>query len=305
MARVQAIGLGKSYGSTPALTDLSFEVVPGRVTALLGPNGSGKSTAMRLMLGLDRGAGETLFDGVPYERLDSPGTRVGAMLSARAAHPGRSAGNHLTMVAAGLGIERSRCGSVLEQVELSGAANRRLGTFSMGMVQRLCLAAALLGSPDTLMLDEPGNGLDPQGMAWLRGFLVDYAARGNALLLSSHLLSDLQDYVEDVVVIGHGRHLASGPLESFLETHEGAEVVVRTDANAALGRELAPYATSCWERDGRTHVRGMSLEDVGRLAHRCDATVFELRQVTPSLERAYLSVLEAGRADAPRLEEAR
>ena len=212
--RIQAQGLTKRFGGRTVVDDLSFTVEPGRVTGFLGPNGAGKSTTLQLMLGLVLGGGRTLFDGRPYRELADPPREVGAVLDARAFHPRRSARDHLRMLAAGAGVPDRRVDDVLERVGLGAVAHRPAGGFSLGMAQRLGLAAALLPDPRALLLDEPANGLDPHGVAWLRE-LLRAAARDRAVLVSSHLLAEMQLLADHVLVIGRGRLLADAPLREL------------------------------------------------------------------------------------------
>ena len=247
MARIEATGLTKRYGSKLAVDQLSFTVEPGVVTGFLGPNGAGKSTTMRLMLGLDHGPGETTFDGKHYRELHHPMRHVGAVLEAKAFHPTRTARNHLAMLAAAGGIPRQRVDEVLEYVGLTDVARRRPKTFSLGMGQRLGLACALLGDPHTLILDEPANGLDPQGITWLRSFLKSYAADGKTVFVSSHLLAEMALMADRLVVIGLGRLIASGSVDEFVRSVSSTSVLVRTpqpeqllDALPAVDAEVAP-----------------------------------------------------------------
>ncbi len=206
---IEVRGLTKRYGSTLAVDKLSFDVQPGAVTGFLGPNGSGKSTTMRMLLGLDTpDSGQARIDGRPYRELRWPLRSVGAMLEARAFHPGRSARSHLRALAAGSDIPKSRVDEVLDIVGLSTVAGRRAGKFSLGMAQRLGLAAALLGDPAVLVLDEPVNGLDPEGIRWIRGLLRSLAEQGRTVLVSSHLISEMALTAERLIVIGHGHLLA-------------------------------------------------------------------------------------------------
>jgi ABC-2 type transport system ATP-binding protein len=206
---IEARGLVKRYGSTTAVDHLSFDIRPGTVTGFLGPNGAGKSTTMRMILGLDRpDAGTATINGHSYREMHWPLREVGALLEARAFHPGRTARAHLTALAAGNGIRRERVDEVLEITGLSPAADRRAGKFSLGMAQRLGIASALLGDPPVLMLDEPVNGLDPEGIRWIRYLLKSLAAQGRTVLISSHLISEVALTAEDLVVIGQGRLLA-------------------------------------------------------------------------------------------------
>ncbi|HZD72697.1 MAG TPA: ATP-binding cassette domain-containing protein [Actinomycetota bacterium] len=244
---IEARGLTKRYGSTLAVDRLSFDVRPGVVTGFLGPNGSGKSTTMRLILGLDRpDAGQARIDGVAYRKLRWPLREVGALLEARTFHPGRGARQHLLALAASNRIARARVEEVLEMVGLAGVARRRAGSFSLGMGQRLGIAAALLGDPGVLLLDEPVNGLDPEGVRWVRELVRSLAAQGRAVLLSSHLIGELALVAERLVVIGRGRLLADttvteltargGTLEDAFFALTGASAEYRAAAPAEGGR---------------------------------------------------------------------
>src|SRR5829696_4225332 len=232
-AAIELHGLSKSFGRVQAVHDLSFSVQFGRVTGFLGPNGAGKSTTLRTLLGLIHPhAGTATFGGVRYEQLPHPSSHVGAVLEEASFHPGRSGRNHLRILAAAGSHPDSRVGAVLDQVDLAGAANRRVKGCSMGMRQRLAIAAALLGDPEVLILDEPTNGLDPPGIRWVRDLLRSEAGRGRAVLVSSHLLSEVAQSVDDVVVISHGVLRANGPLEQVLGSPEGPVTRVRaTDAD--------------------------------------------------------------------------
>ncbi len=237
---IVAQGLSKRYGQVRAVDDLSFTVEPGAVTGFLGPNGAGKSTTMRLMLGLDHGSGRTEFHGRTYGELDQPAQTVGVVLDARAVHPGRTARNHLRMIAAGAGLPARRVDEVLELVGLRDAAKRRAGGFSLGMAQRLALAAALLGNPPTLMLDEPANGLDPEGVRWLRDLLKALAAEGRTILVSSHLLNEMAHLADALIVIGGGRLIASEPLDDFVARHSAGQRSLE-DAFLAATADAAQY----------------------------------------------------------------
>ena len=208
--------LSKRFGGRTAVHDLSFDVRPAAVTGFLGPNGAGKSTTLRLMLELDRGTGETRFNGCRFSHLPNPVRQVGAVLEARDFHPGRTARNHLRMLAAGGGVDPARVDEVLGLVALADAVDRRAGGLSLGMGQRLGLATALLGDPGTIILDEPGNGLDPQGVRWLRDLLRGFAAEGRTVLVSSHQLMEMQELADDLVVIGRGRLVAQGSVAEFV-----------------------------------------------------------------------------------------
>ncbi|GLY18176.1 ATP-binding cassette domain-containing protein [Kineosporia rhizophila] len=230
--------LTKRYGSRIAVQDLSFDVQPGVVTAFLGPNGAGKSTTLRLMLELDHGEGVTTFDGTRFSQMSDPVHTVGAVLETRAWHPGRTARNHLRMLAIGGGVAEQRVDEVLTTVGLADVADRRPGGFSLGMAQRLSLAAALLGDPGTIILDEPENGLDPQGIHWLRTLLRGLANEGRTVLVSSHQLAGVEALAQEVVVLGRGRVLAQGSLQQFV-AEAGAERL--EDAYLQVTEEAVEY----------------------------------------------------------------
>ncbi|MFE2527584.1 ATP-binding cassette domain-containing protein [Streptomyces sp. NPDC059382] len=289
MALIEARGLTKRFGEKTVVENLSFRVEPGKVTGFLGPNGAGKSTTMRLMLGLEAGEGETLFDGVPYRELSQPTHRVGAMLDARSFHPARTAVNHLRMLAKGAGLPLSRADEVLEQVGLTPVATARPKGFSLGMGQRLGIAAALLGEPDTLILDEPANGLDPQGIHWLREFLTRYAAGGNSVLISSHLLTEVEAVAEQLVVIGRGRLITDLPLSEFIRSFELDAVLTRTSDAEGLARAAAEAGGTVLElKDELVVVRGLSQRRIAEIAADHRILVYELVARTSTLEAAYL-----------------
>ncbi len=282
-------GLDKRFGRTHAVQDLSFDVRPGVVTGFLGPNGAGKSTTLRLMLGLDHGAGETLFDGRPFTALRRPLLEVGAVLEARAFHPTRTAGDHLRMLAAANRLPAGRVQEVLAAVGLAEVAQRRPGGFSLGMGQRLGLAAALLGDPHTLVLDEPANGLDPQGIQWLRRFLRGFAAGGRTVFVSSHLLAEMALMADDLVVIGRGRLISAGPVTGFLDRFTARHVLVRTPAGEQLAGLLREGGAAVGvEPDGALTVTGPDCAQVGDLAARYGIAVHELTLRAASLEDAFL-----------------
>ncbi len=289
MAVIVARGLGKRYGSTVAVDNLGFEVHPGAVTGFLGPNGAGKSTTIRLMLGLDSGHGETTFDGRRYGELDRPLREVGSLLEAKSFHPTRTARNHLRMLAASNGIARGRADEVLEFVGLSSVAKKKPGNFSLGMGQRLGLAAALLGDPETLILDEPANGLDPAGINWLRTFLKDYAARDRSVFVSSHLLAEMALMADHLVVIGRGRLIAAGPVDDFLTSASGTALIVRGPdlgpLREALGRMDATVAEI---ESGALSITGMTQAEIGDIAFERNVRLHELTTHTASLEEAFL-----------------
>ena len=289
---IQARGLTKRFGSTLAVDDLSFTVEPGKVTGLLGPNGAGKSTTLHLMVGLVRGGGRTLFDGRPYQELACPMRVVGAMLEARALHPRRSARSHLRMLAAAAGVPDRRVDQVLDQVGLSPVAHRRAGGFSLGMAQRLGLAAALLAEPRALLLDEPANGLDPHGVAWLRELLRAQAAQGRVVLVSSHLLAEMQLLADHLLVLGRGRLLADEPTDRFLGRSRRSSVLVRSpDADRLAGLLAGQGATVQRNGVGELAVFGVSTQVVGELAHQHRLRLHELASRGASLEAAFLELV--------------
>jgi ABC-2 type transport system ATP-binding protein len=289
MAVIEARGLAKSYGGKPAVADLSFDVRPGSVTGFLGPNGAGKSTTMRLMLGLDNGQGSTTFDGKPFVSLKHPMRHVGALLEAKPFHPTRKARNHLIMLAAANRIPVSRVDQVLEQLGLAAVARKKPRTFSLGMGQRLGLAAALLGDPHTLILDEPANGLDPQGIQWMRQLLKHQASSGRSVFVSSHLLSEMALMADHLVVIGRGRLIANGPIGDFIKNASKNSVVVRspqaTDL-AALLQERGATVTSV--EPSVLSVVGLDAATIGDLAFDRSIRVHELSNRTATLEEAFL-----------------
>jgi ABC-2 type transport system ATP-binding protein len=293
MTVIEARGLGKVYGGKPAVEDLSFEVRPGSVTGFLGPNGAGKSTTMRLMLGLDHGAGSTTFDGVPFTSLEQPMRHVGALLEAKPFHPTRKARNHLRMLAAANGIRASRVDEVLEQLGLTSVALKRPRTFSLGMGQRLGLAGALLGDPSTLILDEPANGLDPQGIQWIRELLRGFAATGRSVFVSSHLLSEMALMADQLVVIGRGRLIASGPIEDFVRTSTRNAVIVRspqaTELVDVLRREQAAVEAI---KPGMVSVTGLDAARIGDLAFEHRIRLHELSNRVATLEEAFLEATQ-------------
>jgi ABC-2 type transport system ATP-binding protein len=290
---IEAQSLRKRYGGTLAVDDLSFAVRPGQVTGFLGPNGAGKSTTMRLMLGLDHGEGHTTFSGRPYAELRHPMREVGALLEAKAFHPTRSARNHLRMLAAANAIPSSRVDEVLALVGLDAVAGKKPKGFSLGMGQRLGLAAALLGDPKVLILDEPANGLDPQGMNWLRGFLRAFAAQGRAVFVSSHVLAEMAYLADHLVVIGRGRLITDVTTREFVAASSLTTVVVRSpriDDLVARLRERGATATA--EADGAVTVTGIAREEIGDLAAAEGIALHELATRVATLEQAFLEATE-------------
>ncbi len=292
MAAIEIEGVSKSFGKVEAVCDLSFTVEAGRVTGFLGPNGAGKSTTLRVLLGLIHAdAGAATFDGRRYQQLSHPSSHVGAVLEDASFHPGRTGRNHLRVLAAAGRHPAARVEEVLETVGLTGSADRRVKGYSMGMRQRLAIAAALLGDPDILILDEPVNGLDPPGIRWIRDLLRKEAARGRAVLVSSHLLSEVAQSVDDVVVINHGVMRASGTLESVLGSPEGPVTRVRSgDGERLLGALRA--AGMAVEADGSNTliVRGSSPDLVGKVANEQRVALTELVAVSRSLEDAFFDI---------------
>ncbi|CAB4923965.1 unannotated protein [freshwater metagenome] len=288
---VQAIGLGKSYGTTRAVDQLSFTLEPGVVTGFLGPNGAGKSTTMRLMLGLDRGDGSTLWDGKPLrDRVDVTRT-VGAHLDAKFFHPSRTARNHLRLLATEASIPASRVDEVLRLVGLDSVARKRPSGFSLGMGQRLGLAGAILAEPAVLLLDEPANGLDPQSIQWLRDFLRRYAQRGNVVFVSSHLLSEMSLMAEHLVVIAAGRMVADESLDTFVARSTRNDVLVRCSDPVALAVALAAEGiTAVPEGADGLSVASSDTDRIGDIAFRAGIGLRELARRTASLEDAFLEL---------------
>ncbi|TXK41096.1 ABC transporter ATP-binding protein [Nonomuraea sp. C10] len=278
--------LTKRYGERTAVDGLTLQVKPGAVTGFLGPNGAGKSTTMRMILGLDRpSSGAALVGGTPYHRLDRPLRTVGALLDARAAHPGRSGRAHLLALARANGIPAARVTRVLERVGLATVAGKRAGTYSLGMSQRLGIAAALLGDPEVLMFDEPVNGLDPDGVRWVRELMRSLAAEGRTVFVSSHLMSEMQLTADHLVVIGKGRLLADAPLSRLLAA---TEVVVRSPHAGDLADRLAAAGLTAVRRgENELVVTGATVERVGDLAHEAGVRLHGLSPREPSLEQAF------------------
>ena len=288
MAAIETVGLTKRYGSVTAVDDLSFSVRDGAVTGFLGPNGAGKTTTLRMILALARPtAGHATVLGQPYAKLAEPARAVGANLEIAGAHPGRKGRDHLRALAAMAGLPRSRVAEVLRLVELEGAAGRRAGKYSMGMRQRLGLAATLLGDPQVLILDEPANGLDPQGIRWLRDFLRGMAAEGRTVLVSSHVLAEVAQTVDDVVVIHRGRLVDEGPVARLTA---GGHVVVRSPRPAEL---LAALGAAGLGVSANGDVLVVDADDparVGDIAFAAGVPLHELTTRATSLEEAFLAL---------------
>jgi ABC-2 type transport system ATP-binding protein len=291
---IAAISLTKRYGDTTAVRDLSFDVHPGVVTGFLGPNGSGKSTTMRMIMGLDvPTSGSALINGKSFEELRWPLREVGALLDAKAFHPARTGRNHLRWVAVANDIPLRRVDEVLDLVGLTSVADKRAGKYSLGMGQRLGIASALLGDPGVLLFDEPVNGLDPEGIRWVRHFLRNLAAEGRTVFVSSHLITEMSLTAEELVVIGRGSLIAETSVKDFVARSKGAMVRVVTpvaaDFESALARSGATVSTG---RDGALEVEGMTPEEIGDIAYRDRLVVHELTPVMASLEDAFMELTQ-------------
>jgi ABC-2 type transport system ATP-binding protein len=293
--QVDVVGLTKSFGGLRAVDDLTFSVRPGVVTGFLGPNGAGKTTTLRCLLGLLRPtAGTATIGGRAYRDLPDPIGTVGASLEASSFHPGRSARAHLEVMALGAGLDPARARQLLAQVGLSEVGDKRVGGYSLGMRQRLALASALLGDPGVLVLDEPANGLDPAGIAWLRQFLRALAGEGRTVLVSSHVLSEVQQTVDEVVVLSRGRlvrtgrldQLDSGPRQVWVRSPEPAKLRAACDRAALVVAGEDP--------DGRLRISGSTAEEVGHVAYEAGVELHELRAESGGLERAFLELTEGG-----------
>lgn len=289
---IEARSLSKRYGRTLAVDDLSFDVAAGQVTGFLGPNGSGKSTTMRMIIGLDTPtSGSITVHGRTYGQTRFPLTEVGALLDANAVHPGRSARNHLLWLAHSNAIPPRRVDEVLATVGLTEVSHRRAGSFSLGMGQRLGIAAALLGDPEVLIFDEPINGLDPEGILWVRHLLRSLAAQGRTVLVSSHLMSEMALTADHLIVIGRGRLLASGRIADFIERNSGHHVRVASPDAAELGDLLrSKGATVTTEGSEGLSISGIESRDVGILAASAGLTLYELSTQRASLEDAFMEL---------------
>ena len=292
MTSIDVHELTKEYGTTRAVDRLTFSVAPGRVTGFLGPNGAGKSTTMRLVLGLDRPtSGTATVGGRPYTALDEPLREVGALLDAQAAHGSRTARDHLLALAAANRIPARRVDEVMEQAGIAAVAGRRVKTFSLGMRQRLGIAAALLGDPGVVMLDEPSNGLDPEGIIWIRELMRGLAREGRTVLVSSHLMNETATFADHLVVLGRGRLLADTPMRDFIEAHSEPRVRVRTTDPVRLRAALAAKGHEAVAADhGRWTVGGARAEEIGALAAAAGIPILELTDESASLEQAYLAL---------------
>lgn len=283
----------KKYGNRTAVDEVSFTVKPGRVTGFVGPNGAGKSTTMRMMVGLTRpDRGEVRYAGTRYADLSNPARVVGSVLDARCMHPGRTAYDHLRATAALGNVPKSRVDDVLAIVGLETAARQRAGGFSLGMRQRLALASALLGNPEVLLLDEPANGLDPDGIRWLRTYLRSFADQGGTVFVSSHLISELSMFADDLIVIGGGRLLAAESVETIAAASE-ATVVAETPSTDALVALLSTHGLGVEIADSQLLISGSTRQQVSTIAFENGIQLLELTETTKSLEDSLLEMTAA------------
>lgn len=301
---ISVTNLCKQYGETSAVDDLTFDLQPGAVTGFLGPNGAGKTTTLRMVLGLDRPTSGTAFiNGQPYAAHSSPMREVGALLDAKALHAGRTARDHLKWLARAGGVSLTRVDEVLDMVELTEAAHRRVGGFSLGMLQRLGLAAALLGDPRTLILDEPSNGLDPAGIRWMRRLLKELAGQGRTVFVSSHLMSEMQQTADRVIVINRGRLVADVEVDQLAERSE--QVTVRSPQLNELASSLTTHGANTRQPSkedngtGVLTVFGISAARVGELAAAHGLVLHELAPEQTSLETAFLNLTRQESTDEP------
>ncbi|WP_328375570.1 ATP-binding cassette domain-containing protein [Streptomyces sp. NBC_01020] len=292
MTSIEVCELTKDYGANRAVDRLSFTVLPGRVTGFLGPNGAGKSTTMRLVLGLDRPtSGTATIGGRRYAETAEPLRLAGALLDANAAHGARTARDHLLTLAAAHRMGRRRVDEALEEVGIANVAVQRIRTFSLGMRQRLGIAAALLGDPSVLMLDEPSNGLDPEGIIWIRELMRRLAAEGRTVLVSSHLMNETASFADHLVVLGKGRLLADTPMQEFIDSRIRPRVRLRSTSAERLRSLLLRKGLTPAERDdGSWVVEGVSAGDIGRVAAEEGITILELAAEQATLEEAYLDL---------------
>jgi ABC-2 type transport system ATP-binding protein len=302
-ATIVVSGLHKRFGPTTALDGMSFTVQPGQVTGFVGPNGAGKSTTMRVILGLDAAdAGHALIGGEPYRNLRRPLCQVGSLLDAAALQPSRTARNHLLWIAHSQGLTARRVDTVIEQAGLQAVARRRAGSFSLGMRQRLGIAAALLGDPAAVMLDEPFNGMDPEGIVWMRGFLRSLAAEGRAILVSSHLMSELQDTADHLLVAGRGKLIADATVADLMATASDGRVTLRTTAPLAAEVLAEAGATVAVASPDTLTVSGLSAETIVALLGQRGVPFSEVSAHRATLEEAYMELTRDAvefRATAP------
>jgi ABC-2 type transport system ATP-binding protein len=291
---IEAKGLSKRYGETVAVDDLSFTIAPGKVTGFLGPNGAGKSTTMRLILGLDRPTkGSVTVNGTPYIAHRRPLFEVGALLEAKAIHGGRTAYNHLLAIAQSNHISRKRIDEVLDLVGLTSVANKRAKGFSLGMGQRLGIATALLADPSILILDEPVNGLDPEGILWVRNLLKHMATQGKTVFVSSHLMSEMALTADHLLVIGRGHLIADAAVDEVIRMSSSSHIRVRSPQAGGLAKLITKnHGTPVTSPDGALSVTGMTAEAIGELAAANGVVLHELAMVQASLEEAFMELTE-------------
>ncbi|MDV6011614.1 ABC transporter ATP-binding protein [Haloechinothrix sp. LS1_15] len=299
--RIAVEGISKTFGTVPAVQNLSFKVEPGSVTGFLGPNGAGKTTTLRMILGLVRPtSGIAMINGCRFNELGNPASVVGAVLEAQSFHPRRTARNHLRVFAAAIGVGDQRADELLHLVGLSGAADRKVGGYSLGMRQRLALATALLGDPQVLVLDEPGNGLDPEGIAWLRQFLRGFAQQGRTVLVSSHLLAEVEQTIDQVVIISRGQTMYYGQLEDLRRSQRPRVFVAAGDPQAlvtALSERQITNVSSL--QDGRIAVEGASVKQVGDIAAAAGVAMYGVEEERVDLEQLYFQLTSGQYAAAP------
>ena len=292
---LEARGLTKRFGSTTAVDDLTFAIEPGRITGFLGPNGAGKTTTLRMLLGLVHPTGgDALVEGVPYRKLREPTRAVGAVLEASSYHPTRSGRNHLRVLATAAGLPAARADETLEQVELAAVGRRRVETYSLGMRQRLSVAAALLGDPRLLVLDEPANGLDPEGIRWLRTFLRSFAGGGGTVFISSHVLAEVAQLADEVVIIHKARLVAHEPLAALTSRAAGGTIVRSPDADALQARLAEAGIDATAAADGALRAAAPP-EQVGEIAAAGRIVLHELRGESATLEQVFLELTGAER----------
>jgi len=289
---IEARGLTKRYGDTLAVDNLSFSIEPGKITGFLGPNGAGKTTTMRMILGLDQPtAGTVTINGQPFAKMAQPMRQVGALLDAKALHGGRSAYNHLLCLAQTNNLPKKRVSEVMNLVGLSEVAKKRTKGFSLGMGQRLGIAAALLGDPQILMFDEPVNGLDPEGILWIRNLMKALAAEGRTIFVSSHLMSEMENTADHLLVIGRGRLIADCTVDEFIAANSQQTVRVRTPQPDELAKLVAAAGGTIRDNgDGGMIVSGLAVSDVGDLAYENSVRLHELAPVHASLEQAFMDL---------------
>jgi ABC-2 type transport system ATP-binding protein len=292
---IQVVGLSKRYGQTLAVDQINFTVQPGKVTGFLGPNGAGKSTTMRMILGLDRpSAGQALVNGAPYRAASAPMSLMGSLLEAKAVDKGRSAFNHLNSVAATMGIGKARVHEVLDLVGLTDVAKKNASKFSLGMSQRLGIATALLADPQVLMLDEPVNGLDPDGIMWIRNLLRELAAEGRTIFLSSHLMSEMELTADHLIIIGKGRILADTSMSAFIASSSKNLVRVTSPQAPRLAEILSTNGAEVLSSSSsELELQNVTSAMVGDLALANQIALHQLTDVAPSLEEAFMEVSES------------